>query len=383
MVEQRGPGPDRRVAEHHYNFLGLHVSFSSDRPETLSLLDAIYGHFLNGNESTHEELGLSLRSSSGEGPAAILDVMGRRHPLADPPLTDVHAYSILLGELFHRLGDYFLVHGACVTDGERSLLVTGPSGRGKTTLSLNLLGHGFRLLSDDLTPLGRRDGLVRPFPKRVGVKRDPRGELPGVIPGRTRPVPLGDKWLLDPVDLQGSLETKPRRLTHLLLLEPDGTGVARDQEHRFRIALVHGQDEFAALIEAIRGVDVKSIATRSGRSALDVHVTGAAHALSAFYEACSAKRHQIIHFQPCGRSDGFEKQPSITPCETWSAALSTMREVLNRESEGALLNSMGGGLSALLMELASNLQGVRCARLRVGDRAATARLVADWVGSNP
>ena len=161
--------------ERRYDFLGLRVTVSSDRPETLKLLDALYCVFSKQTDAGSSDLDLALRSQSADGGGAILEVMGHAHPLARPPLTDLHAYSILLGELFQRFDDFFLVHGAAISNGDSTLLISGPSGHGKTTLSLDLLGQGFRLLSDDFAPIGRSDGRIHPFPKRIGLKRGPRG----------------------------------------------------------------------------------------------------------------------------------------------------------------------------------------------------------------
>lgn len=59
-------------------------------------------------------------------------------------------------ELFRRRGVY-LYHSAAVSYKGAGLLIAGRSGRGKTTLSLNLLAHGFMFLSDDRCFLHQND----------------------------------------------------------------------------------------------------------------------------------------------------------------------------------------------------------------------------------
>lgn len=53
---------------------------------------------------------------------------------------------------------YMLLHGSCVTDGRRSVLITGDSGAGKSTLAAEFLKNGWKLLTDDVTCLSDIEG---------------------------------------------------------------------------------------------------------------------------------------------------------------------------------------------------------------------------------
>ena len=54
---------------------------------------------------------------------------------------------------------FMLLHGSCVTDGKRSILITGDSGAGKSTLAAEFLKKGWKLLTDDVTCVFDRDGV--------------------------------------------------------------------------------------------------------------------------------------------------------------------------------------------------------------------------------
>lgn len=54
---------------------------------------------------------------------------------------------------------FMLLHGSCVTDGKRSVLITGDSGAGKSTLAAEFLKQGWKLLTDDVTCIFDRDGV--------------------------------------------------------------------------------------------------------------------------------------------------------------------------------------------------------------------------------
>lgn len=68
------------------------------------------------------------------------------------------------------------VHASSVAMDGRAVLITGPSGSGKSDLSLRLLDRGFILVSDDQT-IVRRDGnrLIATAPANIAGKLEVRG----------------------------------------------------------------------------------------------------------------------------------------------------------------------------------------------------------------
>ena len=57
-------------------------------------------------------------------------------------------------------GDVLTLHATCVAVEGRGVLVTGPSGSGKSSLALALMAHGARLVADDRVTLSLRDGAL-------------------------------------------------------------------------------------------------------------------------------------------------------------------------------------------------------------------------------
>ena len=68
------------------------------------------------------------------------------------------------------------VHASAVARDGRAVLISGPSGSGKSDLALRLLDRGFTLVSDDQT-IVRRDGdrLVASAPPTIAGKLEIRG----------------------------------------------------------------------------------------------------------------------------------------------------------------------------------------------------------------
>src|SRR5690242_8240614 len=68
------------------------------------------------------------------------------------------------------------VHASTVASNGRAVLITGPSGSGKSDLALRLLDRGFTLVSDDQT-IVKRDGdrLLATAPPSIAGKLEIRG----------------------------------------------------------------------------------------------------------------------------------------------------------------------------------------------------------------
>jgi serine kinase of HPr protein (carbohydrate metabolism regulator) len=68
------------------------------------------------------------------------------------------------------------VHASTVATGGRAVLITGPSGTGKSDLTLRLLDRGFTLVSDDQTIVKRQDNrLIASAPPTIRGKLEIRG----------------------------------------------------------------------------------------------------------------------------------------------------------------------------------------------------------------
>jgi serine kinase of HPr protein (carbohydrate metabolism regulator) len=68
------------------------------------------------------------------------------------------------------------VHASTVASEGRAVLITGPSGSGKSDLTLRLLDRGFMLVSDDQTIVKRHgDRLIASAPPSIAGKLEIRG----------------------------------------------------------------------------------------------------------------------------------------------------------------------------------------------------------------
>ena len=70
----------------------------------------------------------------------------------------VYLMGSCMGAILVQRG-FMLLHGSCVTDGKRSVLITGDSGAGKSTTAAEFLKRGWRLVTDDVTCVFEQDGV--------------------------------------------------------------------------------------------------------------------------------------------------------------------------------------------------------------------------------
>jgi len=65
---------------------------------------------------------------------------------------------------------YLIIHAAVVEKNGLAAILPAPPGSGKSTLAAGLVLAGWRLLSDELTLIDRKTGLIQPLPRPVSLK---------------------------------------------------------------------------------------------------------------------------------------------------------------------------------------------------------------------
>lgn len=79
--------------------------------------------------------------------------------------------------------DLYFVHSAVLEFAGTAFMLVAASGNGKSTITWELLHHGFRYLSDELGPVDLKTLKVYPYPRALCLKDKPPGLYP--LPQKT------------------------------------------------------------------------------------------------------------------------------------------------------------------------------------------------------
>jgi hypothetical protein len=138
----------------------------------------------------------------------------------EDPLDVLPRYELDLYEhVLDRASDGWLLHAAALEIDGRAFVFAGPSGAGKTTLTLALLERGHRLLTDEMVWIDR-DGHVRglaralhvdaPIARSMGYEVVSYAlRIEGAVASKTVVLPPPDRYVSDSLPLGGLI-----RLTH-------------------------------------------------------------------------------------------------------------------------------------------------------------------------
>ena len=67
---------------------------------------------------------------------------------------------------------YLILHAAVVERNGKAIILPGVPGAGKSTLSASLVNRGWRLLSDEMTLISLKDGLIQPVARPINLKNN-------------------------------------------------------------------------------------------------------------------------------------------------------------------------------------------------------------------
>ena len=359
-----------------YRILDRNVSIESDSEELLDRFDRDYGCFKVHGRIEGNRLCFSARlqdespmlactgtgfSDDAGGPvgtkprtirpdSALRPSPPILHSLSGHPSPVSQAVQWIVQTLFAELTSFIILHAGVVEKNGRALILSGPPGTGKSTLTLALLERGFGLLSDDVCPVDRATGRVHPFPRTFRVvdadcgKGEPRKRpiAPEQLPGRVRTSPCIPGWLicLDAGERPGDI--------------------------RLAAELRSGEEQ--AFVEDMAGIEAVRM-TRLSPDFPKWRISYPAHAplSSAVGRVIEKHRDRIWNLYRMDRvRPDFDRPPVPIPLAGYEAALAIMGELKQKPDSSRSDWGRTESPGAYFAILAGLLSGVSCYRLTVG-----------------
>jgi hypothetical protein len=203
-------------------------------PAVIERVDVDYGSFRAESVTTDDVLVLGLEPDDGltlclepdTTGYLITDSCGFAKNCADQE-TALRALLDRLGEqVVQRLARHgiYAIHAASLRYGDNVVIISGPSGAGKTTLALGLLRRGLQLLSDEFALSVSGSETIAPYRRTLQIRPgtpEMVGELRFLLERPPRDLGAGPKWPLPPDELErvfpGCLGG-PAPLRHIVLL---------------------------------------------------------------------------------------------------------------------------------------------------------------------
>lgn len=356
--------------------LGLHLVVKSDDAEVVAPFLAVFGRFETETGDPPPESRVEAVVSTRDG--SFKDG-ARTIPLAPGRLRAGHVHNLLYTTLVRSLDGVLLLHAAALEAGGKGWIIGGPSGSGKTSLAHALSSRGLAFLGDDLAPLTIEDGLLHPFPRRLGLDAGAAARIGHDGEG----VRVGHKRFVTPEELGARVASRPVPLGGVILMNPYGdTPAGEVPETRLVVGLRPEADAVRRRLQALADSGRSHLAAE-GAIILELDLTDAASIAEAGRCLEENEADIIFHSREYARDKTYADEPLLEGLSTREAAIGLLRETLNREPQSALMRRHDGQVTSLLFELLGLLEGVTCARLTPGPLEETADLLVDRLANSP
>jgi hypothetical protein len=371
-----------------FRFFDQEVRLFSDSAEYFTNFTELYRRFLiDESRSTHPVTiniaVLTTVHNAWHKPVLVID--SDVWPLADPHAMRASVYEYIFYAILARIRSHILIHGAALAYQDRAILICGDSQHGKTTIALKLLQHNLKFLSDEIAALGRRDGLVHPFPRSLRIRYGSLAKAGYDEMGSVGRFWL-DKSLVDVEQLRPGALGESAPLTHIILLsDPDGhpAQAKEDAEQGLTITLSDANEPLLSAIrrlEFVRWVDVEH---SPPYPTLFITTEQRAQVLYQVERLCRELRELqvlVLGVQKRGLyQPSFARQVRLEEVTHSQAVLELLGQFQGSHNSLILLEEYGGTSLKLYLEVAELIKHVHCHRLYVGPIEQMAELVCNLV----
>jgi len=169
---------------HHYYFNDTCVKICLDSEETKALIHPKYSHLAIAN-TKNCDVEFKIFNSDKK-----LVIFKNDQFVGSWDNTELHEFqgkfSMELMCSFYNKAEHDwmgVFHASTISRDNRSIMFTGDSGNGKSTLVSILMDNGFNVIADDFTPILREDFKTYCFPSAISIKEKSYSLMEHIYPG--------------------------------------------------------------------------------------------------------------------------------------------------------------------------------------------------------
>jgi hypothetical protein len=210
----RQVNPSTDMHRMHYALHDFRFVLTNECPDLLPALGSLYPALRSEPGSWSTEWKVSESYSSDKAALYILTENGQT-VFETRDRTDFFErleWKILL-KILQNLNGFLQLHAAGLVTDDRALLLIGPSGAGKTTLTLTMLLNGWKCLSDEVALINPELLNIWPFPRSFHVYPETLGLFQELSSGDsvTTFVDATGKIRFDPAMIRENWSAAPAR----------------------------------------------------------------------------------------------------------------------------------------------------------------------------
>jgi hypothetical protein len=360
------------------------VCIQTDSTDYLELFRKTYSHFLvdqsNAKGQVPFKVSFSLAQDNLSGQPRLI-INGEEKQFEDQKLLrSEYVHALIISSLYSHVRSHYIHHAAALSFKEKGVILTADSGYGKTTLTLALVKQGFRFLSDEIAALGRRDGLIYPFPRGLHIRGKTFNLLDLPVPTEKASRWFG-KYLLDIEDIFPGMIGEPASISHIFVLK-NGSNQKTDSSNfsRFKAVVSHTNPPFLQQVYKHPEITDVQVSEKDGYPCLIVQTTRRMKVIPFLENLCYQQG--IIILDLMIKEDEIPDFSPTVKCERISKSQAA-HELLCRFLGGyktAILNSENCQDSTkLLFDLASLLGKSDCYQITVGPLKEMVEVISNLV----
>jgi hypothetical protein len=368
------------------SILDQDVCIQTDSADYLKLLREKYRHFMVDKTKSGGQTPFYVSfflEQNGHHARPGLMINSEEMQLEDPSLLrSEFIHGLIFSSLYSNVRSHYLHHAAALSFHNKGIILTGDSGYGKTTLTLGLVQQGFRFLSDEIAALGRKDGLLYPFPRGLHLREETLNLLDLPLSPEKASRWFG-KYLIDLEDLFPGMIGGPAKISYIFVLKnanQEQPKASNSQE--IKAVLSHTTSAFLQRVKQHPEIRAIQVGEEHGYPCLSIQPASRIKAIPIFEEICSQNCIMILDL--IKREDPGAQFSHTAGCQGISksqAALELLRRFVGGHKTALLSSADHPDSTSLLFELATLIGNAECYEISVGPLHETLEIITKLVCS--